>query len=213
MNPFQFPAVILASQSPRRAELLRQMGVPFEVVIPADLHAAEALEAVITGEDPLTYVERVSRAKAQMMRQQVAENHAHPMQLHRPILCADTTVALGNEILGKPQDAQDAFEMLKKLSGQTHQVHTAIALAKDDEVWAQVVSSNVHFCTLSDALIHQYIESGEPFGKAGAYAIQGLGACFVAHLDGSFSSVKGLPVFEVAQLLRGIHEKTHPMNV
>ncbi len=206
MNPFHFPAIILASQSPRRAELLRQIGVPFDIVLPADPHVAEALEAVLPDELPLDYVQRVCRAKAEMMRQQIIEDSA-PMQRNRPILCADTTVAFGNEILGKPADAQAVHAMLSRLSGQTHQVHTAVAIALAHKVVECVVSSDVTFRTIAKEEIEAYVHSGEPFGKAGAYAIQGYGACFVEHLRGSFSAVKGLPVFEVAQMLRRIQNQ------
>ena len=139
MNPFHFPAIVLASQSPRRAELLRQIGVPFEVVLPLDPHAAETLEAVLPNEVPLSYVQRVCRAKAEMMRQQIAEPGSSEQQ-SRPILCADTTVAFGNEILGKPVDAQEVRVMLGRLSGQTHQVHTAVAIAWQGAMIEQVVS-------------------------------------------------------------------------
>ena len=206
MNPFKLPAIILASQSPRRAELLRQIGVPFDIVLPADLHAAEALEAILPNELPLDYVQRVCHAKADMMRQQIAEDHAL-LQRNRPILCADTTVAFENRILGKPQDAREATEMLNLLSGQTHQVHTAVSIALEHDFLSCVVSSDVRFRALSAEDIEAYIESGEPFGKAGAYAIQGYGACFVEHLQGSFSAVKGLPVFEVAQLLKQVQNR------
>ncbi len=206
MNPFHFPAIVLASQSPRRAELLRQIGVPFKVVLPLDPHAAETLEAVLPNEVPLSYVQRVCRAKAEMMRQQIAELGSSEQQ-SRPILCADTTVAFGNEILGKPVDAQEVRVMLGRLSGQTHQVHTAVAIAWQGAMIEQVVSSDVSFRPITPEEIEAYIESGEPFGKAGAYAIQGFGACFVAHLRGSFSAVKGLPIFEVAQMLRALQNQ------
>lgn len=206
MNPFHFPAIILASQSPRRAELLRQIGVPFEVVLPSDPHAAELLETVLPDELPLAYVQRVCRAKAQMMRRQITENST-PMQANRPILCADTTVAFEQQILGKPVDAQAVHAMLSQLSGRTHQVHTAVAIALEHEIIECVVSSDVRFRSIQSEEIDAYIHSGEPFGKAGAYAIQGYGACFVAHLHGSFSAVKGLPLFEVAQMLRQIQNQ------
>lgn len=206
MNPFRFPHIILASQSPRRAELLRQIGVPFDVVLPVDPHLAEALEAVLPNEIPLDYVRRVCRAKAHMMRQQIIEC-GRLEQRHWPVLCADTTVAFGNEILGKPTNAHDVHTMLGRLSGQTHQVHTAVAIAVADEVRECVVSSDVTFRVISGEEIDAYIDSGEPFGKAGSYAIQGFGACFVEHLSGSFSAVKGLPVFEVAQMLRQIQNQ------
>ncbi len=200
MNPFDFPAVNLASQSPRRAQLLEQMGVPFEVVLPLDIHAAEALEAVLPDELPLDYVLRVGLAKARMMRAQIVANGSE-VQRARPILCADTTVAFEQHILGKPESREQAYSMLRLLSGNTHQVHTAVVLAHGDELLHTVVTTDVRFRDLLDADIRAYIDSSEPFGKAGAYAIQGLGACFVAHISGSFSAVKGLPVFEVAQML------------
>ena len=206
MNPFHFPAIVLASQSPRRAELLRQIGVPFDVVLPVDPHAAEALEAVLPNELPLAYVQRVCRAKAEMMRQQIIENGSVKL-CHRLILCADTTVAFGNEILGKPSDANDVHAMLTRLSGQTHQVHTAVVIASEQKMLECVVSSDVTFRAISSEEIDAYIDSTEPFGKAGAYAIQGYGACFVEHLRGSFSAVKGLPVFEVAQMLHQIQNQ------
>ena len=206
MNPFHFPDMVLASQSPRRAELLRQIGVPFEVVLPLDPHAAEVLEAVLPDELPLAYVQRVCRAKAQMMRRQIAE-HGSPEQQNRPILCADTTVAFGDEILGKPANAHEVHTMLNRLSGQTHQVHTAVTIAWQGAMMEQVVSSDVTFRPITSEEIEAYVHSGEPFGKAGAYAIQGYGACFVEHLRGSFSAVKGLPIFEVAQMLRALQNQ------
>ena len=177
--------------------------MPFELVLPLNPHAAEALEAVLPDELPLVYVQRVCRAKAEMMHRQIAEQGSSEQQ-SRPILCADTTVAFGDEILGKPADAQEVRVMLERLSGQTHQVHTAVAIAWQGAMIEQVVSSDVSFRPITPEEIEAYIESGEPFGKAGAYAIQGFGACFVAHLRGSFSAVKGLPIFEVAQMLRAL---------
>ena len=205
MNPFHFPKIFLASKSPRRAELLTQMGVPFEVVLPHDEVAAERLELPLSNENPVDYVQRVCLAKAQMMQAQIAASPhlagtSHPTH---PILCADTTVVFQNQILGKPDDAAHAAQMLRMLSGNTHEVYTAVALANSERVAQELVCSTVRFHPLSEADIQAYIDSGEPFGKAGAYAIQGYGACWVAHLSGSFSAVKGLPIFELAQMLRG----------
>jgi septum formation protein len=205
VNPFHFPTISLASRSPRRAELLKQMGVPFEVILPLNPKAAEELEQVGAGENPLAYVERVAMDKAVMMQAQVAE-HGTVFQRARPILCADTTVSFAGLILGKPDSKQSAQEMLSMLSGQVHQVYTAVVLVHKEAFLPKVVCSEVRFKTLSDAQIESYVNSGEPFGKAGSYAIQGYGACFVEHLSGSFSAVKGLPVFEVAELLHSIND-------
>ncbi|AXF85723.1 Maf-like protein YhdE [Ephemeroptericola cinctiostellae] len=198
-NPFQFPRIYLASQSPRRAQLLEQMGVPFDVFLPEDSAAAELLEVVLPNEDPVDYVQRVSLAKLQAIQQQINTARLPP----QPILCADTTVAFAAEILGKPEDAADARRILTMLSGQVHQVHTAVALACGHEVKRTCVTSQVTFKTISPVELEAYIDSGEPFGRAGAYAVQGLAATFIEHLSGSYSSVMGLPVFEVARLLRG----------
>ena len=196
---FSFPKIVLASQSPRRAQLLEQIGVPYELLLPDDTDAAELLEAVLPHEPALDYVRRVCRAKA-------FAAHAQSRQPSLPILCSDTTVAFGDEIFGKPTDAAHARLMLQQLSEQTHQVHTAIALLHEGQFIERVVSSDVTFRALSAQDIEQYIASGEPFGKAGAYAIQGQGACFVAHLSGSFSAVMGLPLFEVSELLQSIQQ-------
>ncbi|TDR31701.1 Maf family protein [Hydromonas duriensis] len=197
-NPFEFTPIYLASQSPRRAQLLEQIGIPFEVVLPEDSHAAELLETVQLGEKPLQYVQRVTLMKLHSMQTQV-------MQLKlpaRPILCADTTVAFGEEILGKPLDAADAKRMLRLLSAQTHQVHTAVAILSEGQIHTACVTSEVSFKEIKEQEIQAYIDSGEPFGRAGSYAVQGFAAAFISHLSGSYSAVMGLPVFEVAQLLR-----------
>ena len=198
-NPFQFPRIYLASQSPRRAQLLEQMGVPFDVFLPNDAEAAELLEIALPKENPVDYVQRVSLAKLQAIQQQIKTVQLPP----QPILCADTTVAFADEILGKPEDAADARRILSMLSGHTHQVHTAVALAWGRDVKRACVTSQVTFKTISPAELEAYIQSGEPFGRAGAYAVQGLAATFIEHLSGSYSSVMGLPVFEVARLLQG----------
>ena len=197
MNPFQFPCVYLASQSPRRAQLLKLVGIPFEVYLPEDNEAAEALEVELSNESPLDYVQRVAILKAEF----AARSMAHQGMETRPILCADTTVAVDQHILAKPTDAADAARMLRMLSGRTHQVHTAVAVMLDDVLHQVCVTSDVTFKLLTDAEIEAYIASGEPFGKAGAYAIQGYASVFVSHLSGSYSAVMGLPVFEVAQML------------
>ena len=191
--------VYLASQSPRRAQLLDQIGVQHQLLLPSADEEAEALEAVLPNELPQTYVQRVTGLKldAAVQRWQKRQLPA------APILCADTTVALGNRILGKPADANDAFAMLKSLSGTTHTVYTAVAIqhpSTGQRVQA-LSASTVVFDDLSDARIHAYIATGEPFGKAGAYGVQGHAAVLIQRIEGSFSGIMGLPLFEVAQLL------------
>ena len=194
--------IYLASQSPRRRQLLDQLGVRHELLIPAPEEDAEALEATIPGELPLRYVERVTRAKlwaAQMRLKKRGLTLA-------PILCSDTTVVLGRRILGKPVDAADAAATLAMLSGKTHRVLTCVALAwghpgKVTEALA-TSTSRVRFTELSKDQIDRYIASGEPFGKAGAYAIQSAAAAWIAHIEGSYSGIMGLPLFETAQLLK-----------
>lgn len=200
MNPFNFTPIYLASQSPRRAQLLTLIGVPFEVFLPDDAAAAEALEIELSNELPYDYVQRVVMLKAQYAAQSIVEQGLS----HRPILCADTTVAVDGQILAKPVDEMDAARMLRLLSGRVHQVHTALALQTGSQLQHACVTNEVTFQTLSDAQINAYIATGEPFGKAGAYAIQGYAAAFVAHLSGSYSAVMGLPVHEVSQMLSRI---------
>jgi septum formation protein len=190
--------VWLASQSPRRAQLLQQIGVAHRLLLPDPAEDAEALEAERPGELPAAYVQRVTRAKLQ----------AAVLRLRRrgdpsaPILCADTTVALGRRILGKPADAAQARAMLQALSGRTHRVLTAVAVHDGRRSRAALQVSHVRFASLPAAAIDAYVAGGEPFGKAGAYAIQGAIAAWVAHIDGSHSGVMGLPLCETALLLR-----------
>lgn len=190
--------VYLASQSPRRQQLLTQIGIPFELLLPTDAQAAEDLEQVLPGEKPLAYVQRVTLLKLKAAKLQLQQSRREV----RPILCADTTVVLGHEILGKPADASDAAQMLNRLSGQTHQVLTALALSDGRRIHRTVSRSKVVFATLSDSEIADYVASGEPMGKAGAYGIQGLAACFVKSIQGSYSGIMGLPLYETSQLLR-----------
>jgi septum formation protein len=191
--------IYLASQSPRRRQLLDQIGVAHELLLPDADEDAEALEAVRPGEAPRTYVQRVTRAKLDAARQRLARRAGPPA----PILCADTTVALGRRILGKPADAAEAVEMLTALAGHEHRVLTAVALARADGVCALRLSeSRVRFAPLDAARIAAYVASGEPMGKAGAYAIQSGAAAWVEHIAGSYSGIMGLPLFETAALLR-----------
>ena len=192
--------IYLASQSPRRRQLLEQIGVAYDLLLPGAEEDAEALEAVCAGESPADYVQRVTHAKADAAVQRWQERQLPPA----PILCADTTVALDGCILGKPADAAEATAMLRQLSGRRHQVLTALVL--HDPVSGQRQSacsvSDVWFDTLDDARIAAYAATGEPFGKAGGYGIQGRAATLVARIEGSFSGIVGLPLFELAQLLR-----------
>jgi septum formation protein len=190
--------VYLASQSPRRVQLLAQIGVQPELLLPDDGEDAEALEALRPGERPADYVVRVTRAK---LRAAVAR-HARRGLAPGAILCADTTVALGRRILGKPADAAEAAATLRALSGRTHRVLTAVALRHGRRGRQALQVSHVRFAPLPAAAIDAYVASGEPFGKAGAYAIQGALAGWIEHVDGSHSGIMGLPLYETAQLLR-----------
>ncbi|GLS04041.1 Maf-like protein YceF [Chitiniphilus shinanonensis] len=181
----------LASASPRRRELLAQIGVQFERI------AAPVDETPLLNEDPHGYVLRLARAKAQAGWLAMLAANLPP----HPVLAADTTVVLDGEILGKPDDETHAAAMLKQLSGSTHLVLTALAIAEQDRVETVLSESRVTFMPLSDAQIARYVASGEPMDKAGAYGIQGQGGLFVSHLEGSFTGVVGLPLHETAQLL------------
>jgi septum formation protein len=189
----------LASKSPRRAELLQGMGVPFEVLQFTDAASAqyEVDESVHPGEPPRDYVRRVALDKALH-----ALSYMRDRQLvARPLLSADTTVALGDRILGKPADAAEAREMLGALSGQVHEVLTAVVVIDGHDIRQMLSVSRVHFMPLSVETIDRYIASGEPFDKAGAYGIQGHAGTFVADMQGSFTGIMGLPVHETACLL------------
>lgn len=196
--------VYLASQSPRRSQLLGQLGIEHQLLLADADEDAEALEAVLPGEAPARYVARVTRLKldaAVARRKRLGLPDA-------PIVCADTTVALGRLILGKPLDAVQARHMLGELSGRTHRVLTAVAVAAGRRRFEALSRSQVTFATLGAAQIRAYVASGEPMGKAGAYAIQGRAAQFVRRLSGSYSGIMGLPLFETAQLLDQCGSKT-----
>jgi septum formation protein len=206
MHPF----IYLASQSPRRQELLTQIGVQFELLLADSNEDAESLEIQLPDEPALAYVKRVTLAKLTAAKQRL-QARGLPSA---PILCADTTVALTLDdgksikeiILGKPTDHQDAKRILHLLSGKTHQVHTAVAVAgkphiNDDEPKLLVSSSQVTFKSLTDAEINAYISTNEPMGKAGAYGIQGIGGCLISSISGSFSGIMGLPLYETSQLM------------
>jgi nucleoside triphosphate pyrophosphatase len=190
--------IYLASQSPRRRQLLEQLGVCFELLLPDDAEDAEALEAVVRGEAPEAYVRRVTRAKLDAAR---ARLRRHGLA-DAPILAADTTVAIGRTILGKPADDHAAHAMLARLSGRTHRVISGVALASGVRTHAALNVSHVRFARLPPAVVAAYVASGEPFGKAGAYAVQSALAGWVQRIDGSHSGIMGLPLFETAQLLQ-----------
>jgi septum formation protein len=181
------PRLVLASQSPRRRDMLEQLGIALEV------RPADADESVLPGEAPRDYVARVAREKARAVAGEV-------------VLAADTAVVLGAEVLGKPTDAEDARRMLRALSGTVHEVLTAVCVRRAQPTRATeleaVVATKVRFARLSAREIDWYVATGEPGDKAGAYAIQGAGGAFVLSVEGSVSNVVGLPLAETAELLR-----------
>lgn len=190
--------IYLASQSPRRAQLLDQLGVAHRPLLAGDDEDAEALEAERAGELPQDYVQRVTLAKLAAARARLVRRGLPPA----PVLCADTTVALGRRILGKPRDDADAAAMLTALSGRAHRVLTAVAVHDGRRTHAALSISHVRFAPLSADTLERYVAHGEPRGKAGAYAIQGALAGCISHIEGSHSGIMGLPLFETAQLLR-----------
>ncbi len=192
------PFIYLASQSPRRRQLLEQLGVAHELLLPDAGEDAESLEAVLPGEAPLAYVRRVTGLKLDAALARLKQRGLPPA----PVLCSDTTVALGRVIYGKPADAADAKRMLGELAGHTHRVLTAVAVGTHRRREAAVSESKVSFEPLTRAQVAAYVATGEPLGKAGAYAIQGRAAMHVTHISGSYSGIMGLPMHETAALLR-----------
>lgn len=180
--------IYLASKSPRRQALLNQMGLLFEV------QEIDVNESVNDGESGYEYVDRIATAKSRA-------GHLLVKNKRIPVLGADTCIVFNEEIIGKPRDKKDAIDILKKLSGNQHRVLTAIALSNESKCLSKVQASKVFFKDLSDEEINAYVESDEPRGKAGAYAIQGLGAKFINNIEGSYSGIMGLPIFETAELL------------
>jgi septum formation protein len=189
--------IYLASQSPRRSELLRQIGVEFELLLADKQENVENLEAVLPRESPGAYVERVTLAKAQAARVRLRVRQLPEL----PILVADTTVALGREIIGKPGNAAENAAMLMTLSGKTHRVITAVALSGKRGTKILMSSSRVTFCTVTARMARDYAASGEGWDKAGGYAIQGRAGAFVTRISGSYSGIVGLPLHETALLL------------
>jgi len=198
--PELFPILYLASQSPRRQELLQQIGVRFELLLPRPDEDAEALEAERPGETADDYVLRVTVAKAEAARARLAAS-GKPAA---PLLVADTTVTIDGAILGKPADPADALAMLTRLAGREHEVLTAVAVidAGGALLPPALSRSSVRFSAAPRDAFARYVETREPFGKAGAYAIQGRAAEFVEQIAGSHSGIMGLPLFETAALLR-----------
>ncbi len=193
--------IYLASRSPRRRELLAQIGVRFEMLLfrEGPRQDAETLEDAFPGEHADDYVRRVARLKAEAAWQRVVMRKG----LRRmPVLAADTTVALANEMLAKPADAADAARMIRLLAGTRHRVLTAVAIAFEGRLEMRTSESHVTLCPLDDARVEAYVASGEPFDKAGGYGIQGRAGAFVSRVEGSYSGVVGLPLFETAELLR-----------
>lgn len=185
------PLVYLASRSPRRVELLKQIGISCEI-LPADID-----ETPLMNELPTDYVMRLARQKAEAGLQNALVS-AKPL----PVIAADTTVELNGMVLGKPENNAEAKQMLQALSGRTHQVHTAVSLAWQGKIEVILSSTQVEMMTLSVAQIDAYIRLGEPQDKAGSYGIQGMAGAWIKHIEGSYTGVMGLPVYETATLLR-----------
>lgn len=190
--------VYLASQSPRRRQLLEQLGVQYELLLADASEDAEALELVLKNEAPAAYVKRVTALKldaavARLVRRKLPS---------APVLCSDTTVAMGRTIYGKPENAQDAERMLSELAGKTHRVLTAIAVQQGAQRFQATSTSRVSFEPMTAEKINAYVATGEPMGKAGAYGIQGRVAMHIMRIDGSYSGIMGLPLWETAALLQ-----------
>jgi septum formation protein len=198
--------IYLASRSSRRRELLKQIGVSFEILLlregqgrPADFD-----ETPSPGEAPRDYVQRIATAKVEAGWARLTQRRL----LRFPVLSADTTVALEGEILGKPADRDQAMTFLRRLSGKSHHVHTAVAVKYDHQTEVAVSSTQVEFRDLTEGEMRHYVASGEPLDKAGGYAIQGRGAVFIRSISGSYTGVVGLPLFETSQLLARLGHPT-----
>lgn len=193
MSNQHWQQLVLASRSPRRVELLAQIGIDC-VIMPADID-----ETILQGETPIAYVTRLAQQKAQAVGQLLASSPQH-----LPILAADTTVVCASMVLGKPDDDQHARSILRALSGRQHAVHTAVAVYWQQQLSVMVSTTQVTLMPLTDAMIMDYIASGEHRDKAGAYGIQGMAGAWVQRIDGSYTGVMGLPLYETLQLLRAI---------
>lgn len=195
----QHRKIYLASKSPRRRELLRQVGIDFEVLLLRDAppRGPDVTEIVLPGELPEIYVSRVTQEKAQAAWDAVFARRLFP----HPVLAADTTVVIHQEILGKPANRDEALAMLRKLAGNTHQVLTSIAIKYQHQLLQCTQKSEVTFAPLSETQIAAYCDSAEPYDKAGGYGIQGMAARFISHINGSYSGIMGLPLYETTELL------------
>ncbi len=191
--------IYLASKSPRRRELLRQIGVGFELLMLRETPGRDGAvnEDPLPGEAPDVYVTRIARIKALAGRDAMTLRRL-PL---RPILAADTTVTIDGLVLGKPRDADDAFQMLRQFCGRTHEVLTAVAVFAGDQLSEALSRSEVRFANVSDEALRAYCASGEPFDKAGSYGVQGRAAQFISHISGSYSGIMGLPLHETAAML------------
>jgi septum formation protein len=196
------PSVYLASKSPRRQELLRQIGIEFDELLVREAagRRRDIIEMPRKDEPALEYVKRIARTKAAVGWHQMNRRQLPP----RPVLAADTEVVIDGKVLGKPDSAADAIAMLERLSGHTHEVLTAVAIRWHAHVVLAVSTSRVTFRALARDEVERYVASGEPFDKAGGYGIQGRAAAFIRHLDGSYSGVMGLPLFETTEILAKI---------
>jgi septum formation protein len=194
------PFIYLASQSPRRSQLLDQIGISHQILVADATEDAESLEIAFKNEAPKAYVMRVTGLKLDAA---VARMKNRGL-MAAPVLCADTTVAMGRVIYGKPENAADAARMLAELSGKTHRVLTAVAVAHGRKRVSLLSESKVIFTKMTKAQIASYVATGEPLGKAGSYGVQGKAAGMIERISGSYSGIMGLPLFETAQLLRQI---------
>ena len=193
--------IYLASQSPRRAQLLELLGVKFELLVASADEDAESLEVVLRNEAPRAYVQRVTGLKLDAA---VVRMKTRGLKI-APVICSDTTVAMGRVIYGKPESEKDAVRMLTELSGKTHRVLTAVAMQNGKKRVQALSVSQVTFAPMTREQIKAYVASGEPMGKAGAYAIQGKAAAFISRISGSHSGIMGLPMHETATLLRELN--------
>lgn len=202
--------IYLASRSPRRRELLNRLGIGFADLLARELHGEDVDETPVAGETPREYVLRVARDKAALGWRQVTTHELERL----PVLAADTSVVLGKDILGKPDDAEHAKRLLERLSGRAHEVISAVALEYEGRIETAMSVSTVEFRELEAAEIARYVSGGEPLDKAGAYAIQGAAAQFVRRFEGSYSGIMGLPLIETAGLLQrfGINSRWAPRD-
>jgi len=193
------PYIYLASQSPRRRELLKQIGVNFKTLLLRNdpRRTPDVDETPARLEPPVDYVQRVCRAKASAAWESLCFRNLP----HAPVLAADTIIALDDKIIGKPLNRAEAFNIMRLLSGRQHQVLTAVAVMLDEKLELRLSITGVTFAALGEERIHRYIMTGEGHDKAGAYAIQGLASAFVQRIEGSYSGVVGLPLYETAELL------------